>query len=583
MARIINLDGSFAVNIIMDMNERPSKYNLIKSLVINAVILIAVLACTDMGYETNDDFAIASRIVDGYPEVFFVNWFLAFVLTKLQALTAVLNVHVFLMVAASFLAFVSILKLIMDRSSHVLTVAAACAVIAVFSFDHYCTIQFTKASTLVITAGAMLLMDAFMEHGGKGQAVAGLLLLFYGSALRIEGLVVVSAFTGLCFLKYLIDIRHDFKKEMGGKRAAAFALIILAVICCFGSEFVSRKMNSRNEALAYYNDYNYYRSEVVDFSRLDYYEEQKADYDKAGFSKNDIELIRKWYFDYDGAASLENLTTILEISKRGAHDEMTPKKAVKEFIRGTKNSFDSKGLTAVHIIVLSVLALWALLSVRPSGKLLVIVIGIMTAVFHIYLYYIGRMAYRVAYVPDVCAAMWLLYILTDADCKKKTYTAAGVIAILVCILMIVPAYAGSAGLQESTRGRVMPEELSSYLQSNDGNFYVTSTSEKKSNPSYPYPLRAPDTKMEKNYMGAGSWGTASPYLLGKLGEYGLSNPIKDLIDAPNAYYLGNKNTDKLTEYYNKWYGGDGRTIRMEKTDEVGGMGVWKVVSESSAE
>ena len=83
MARIINLDGSFAVNIIMDMNERPSKYNLIKSLVINTAILIAVLVCTDMGYETNDDFAIASRIVDGYPEVFFVNWFLAFVLTKL--------------------------------------------------------------------------------------------------------------------------------------------------------------------------------------------------------------------------------------------------------------------------------------------------------------------------------------------------------------------------------------------------------------------------------------------------------------------------------------------------------------------
>ena len=53
--------------------ENRTKYSLLKSAAINAVILAAVLIATHMMYETNDDYAIASRIVDGYPEVNFVN------------------------------------------------------------------------------------------------------------------------------------------------------------------------------------------------------------------------------------------------------------------------------------------------------------------------------------------------------------------------------------------------------------------------------------------------------------------------------------------------------------------------------
>ena len=64
--------------------EAKSKQNLIKSIVINAVILIAMLILTDMAYETNDDYAIASRLAAGYPYVGFVNYYLCKVLIAVQ-------------------------------------------------------------------------------------------------------------------------------------------------------------------------------------------------------------------------------------------------------------------------------------------------------------------------------------------------------------------------------------------------------------------------------------------------------------------------------------------------------------------
>ena len=79
-----------------------------------------------------------------------------------------------------------------------------------------------------------------------------------------------------------------------------------------------------------------------------------------------------------------------------------------------------------------------------------------------------------------------------------------------------------------------------------------------------------NSRVEGNVIGTGSWGTTSPYVMDKLAVYGIRNPIKDLIDNSKAYYIGNKRISKLTEYYNKWYGSDGKQIYLEKTAEISG-------------
>ena len=88
------------------MNEKGKKTNWIISILINAGIAAAVLLLTHMSYETNDDFAISSRIVDGYSEVYFINYYLCFVLTKIQNLIPSLNAHVMVQLVLSFISFV---------------------------------------------------------------------------------------------------------------------------------------------------------------------------------------------------------------------------------------------------------------------------------------------------------------------------------------------------------------------------------------------------------------------------------------------------------------------------------------------
>ena len=119
--------------------ENRTKYSLLKSAAINAVILAAVLAATHMMYETNDDYAIASRIVDGYPEVNFVNYYLCLILVKIQAAVPSLNAYVIFMILGSYVSFTCILKLIMDRTDQkIIYIASALVIDSVISDPSIC-------------------------------------------------------------------------------------------------------------------------------------------------------------------------------------------------------------------------------------------------------------------------------------------------------------------------------------------------------------------------------------------------------------------------------------------------------------
>ena len=73
----------------------------------------------------------------------------------------------------------------------------------------------------------------------------------------------------------------------------------------------------------------------------------------------------------------------------------------------------------------------------------------------------------------------------------------------------------------------------------------------------------------------------TPYRLAALEEYGISNPVKDLIDNPDMLYVGEGKQKTLTEYFNKWYCAKGEKVRFEKVDEVDGTGIYRVVKSKS--
>jgi hypothetical protein len=317
----------------------------------------------------------------------------------------------------------------------------------------------------------------------------------------------------------------------------------------------------------------------------EYYEDNADAYAEIGISENDLNLIDHWYFDYDGAASVENLTNIVAVDSADETPAYTGSKAVNIFKKEAIRSLKKLDYTGSHLIILFMIAVWMLISLSPRHWLYIFATGGLAACMYLALYYMQRPEYRALYIADIGAAMWLLYAASvgykaPTESQRNLHSIPmkimGVCIIIASVMLMLPAHHNIQKSFDKASRKVMPSEMTEYIQAHDDSFFVFGTQEKKSSASYITPLKAPDTYADRNIMGAGSWGTMSPYVLNKLRAYDMENPIRDLIDNDKAYYVGNKRIKRLTEYYNKWYGGEGKTIVMDNVDNVGGYNIWQI-------
>ena len=569
-------------------NKRKQIPNLLISLIVNAVILAAYLFLTRMSYETNDDYAIASRIVDGCAEVNFVNYYLCKILVPLQQAAGSINVYVIAQIAFSFIAFTVLLKLIMDKTDSSLTQIAAAFVIAVFAADHYSCIQFTKTAALLIITASIVVIDNMVNEGKILRYILGLILLYAGVSFRIDGLIAAIGFAGIYLLDRVIIYRRSLKDDgyLTAGKIITCVIVILAVLGSYGFDHLSYKANTATDELKAYKAYSELRSDVVDYPVYDRFDQNYEAYAKAGISENDLNLIDHWYFDYNGAASVENLTAIIAADDSGEKETYSIGQALKDCIKSTLKSVQDLDSTGIHMILLGVIFIWALFALRPRSWFWLILMAGLAAALYTAIYYMQRPAYRALYIADLGAAFWMLYMISAGDDRRddkrsryNTSVPASVLAVCVIIASAVlarPVYGCCGSTYRAAAKKPMPAEIAEYFEAHSDNFYVWGTPEKKSGANYVKPWLAPDTEAEKNVIGTGSWGTMSPYVLGKMEAYGIHDPISDIIDNENAYYIGNKRIKRLREYYNKWYGGDSAEIIMEKVDTVGGYDIWRV-------
>lgn len=561
------------------------RHGFLISLAVNAVILAGMLMLTDMAYETNDDFAITSRIVAGYPYVGFVNYYLCKVLIGMQHLIPGINWYVILMIAASFAAFTCILYVIYEAGESRIVSIAATVMAVFFAFDHYSTIQFTKTAALVMTAGMLLLVDCITEKKKAPGYIVALVFVYLGAMIRVDALLAAAGFAGIYGLIWLFMNRKRLisDKYFTAPRIALYVLLVALVFGAYELDQLSCRINVSTPELRYAEDYSLYRSNIVDYPTYEYYEDHIAEYDAIGISQNDIYLIDHWVFDYEGAASMENLRNIDSIERNNDSKATVMKKGIRKCLKDIYSGLQSRSFTGIHIIYLGCLALWLILALKPKHWWYVIGTGLMALALYFAIYYMQRPAYRALYVADIGAAVWLLYYLmkncNEGESKVRTavHVIMGIAVIAAALMLMLPAYSGTEAKVASAQKKIMSEEMQDYFMQHDDSFYVWATTEKKQPRVYATPWLAP-TGTDRNVTGTGGWGVLSPYMLGKLGEYGIYSPIKDLIDNENAFYVGNKRIKRMEEYYNKWYGSPDRIIYMEQVDEIDGNKIWRVRS-----
>lgn len=564
----------------MDKDNKPITRDILTALLLNLVIAAAVIAITQMSYETNDDYAIAARLAAGYPYVGFVNYFLCRPLIAVQACFPSVNVFILFQIILSFLSFTMILFTISRTGNKLFLTLASAAVICIFAFDHYSVIQFTKTAALAMTAGLIGMTDCLLRKRPLLSYLPPVLLLFLGACVRVDALPGAAAFACVFLFFYLV-LDHKELSEDGTLRAGMIPVLIVLIALtagAYGLDKLSCRINVGTDELRYAEDYSLYRSNIVDYPTYEYYWDNKEAYDAIGISENDIYLIDHWYFDYDGAASFENLKKIDEIERPQQGIKQKAAESVRKSLKCIVKGVKKRSFTGIHIILLCMLALMAVICLKPKHWLYVICTGMLAVSLYFAIHYMQRPTYRALYAADIGAAIWILYYAANeagrGHIREKACTVISIALILVMLPLSAYARADSKAAYTAAGKKVMSEETEAYYLNDPDSLYVWDTSEKKLARVYTTPLKAPDGS-DRNVTGTGSWGVLSPYMMERLGEYGVTNPIRDLIDNENAYYVGNKYIKRLSEYYTKWYGGDGGIV-LEEAGDAGGYKVWRV-------
>ena len=91
-------------------------------------------------------------------------------------------------------------------------------------------------------------------------------------------------------------------------------IIVIAMLVPYGLDKASDAANAGTPELKAGRQYQAERVKVTDYPMLDYIEDNIGEYEAVGLDQNDLELIDRWFFDYDGAASYDNLKVINSIN-----------------------------------------------------------------------------------------------------------------------------------------------------------------------------------------------------------------------------------------------------------------------------
>ena len=565
-------------------HKAAGRYNWLISLAVNAAILLLVLHFTDLMYETNDDFAIAEKLAAGYPYVGFVSYYLCKALIFVQDIFPGINIFIVSQLVMSFVSFTVLFKIILDRNLYIFEIILGAVVTAFFSLDHYSSVQFTKTSALLMTAGLILVADTYINNRDSRLKfvfynIVAYALFFAGVAYRQKGMFPALAYAGVVMLLWLLLEGKEYFK--GRNPLAEIVIIIVLLVLAavpYGLDLKSDAANAGTPELALGREYQAERVKITDYPMIERYEEHKDEYDAIGLSENDLYLIDRWIFDYDGAASLDNLKKINEINYPGVVASRSAVNSAKKFLKNAYKAVRDMNFTGMHIILLALLAVYFISAVRPRYWLYAMLTGVLTSGIYIAVYYISRPQYRAFYVADIGAAFWMLFALSIISARntKVIRNITCIAAVCALALLFGPAISSLEAQGAHIAKQIEPQEVTDYFAANTDKFFIGPTTAMKQPAAYLDPLEVPVPA--PNVSGTGGWETMTPYKLDFLATYGLTNPVSGLIDAPDVYYFGDSKKGKLREYLNKWYGSEGREIIFEKVDEAAGNGVYRVVS-----
>ena len=475
---------------------------------------------------------------------------------------------------------------------------------------HFVIIQYTFVVAMMCSAAAALYFER--------KDVAATVFIAFAFLTRSEMTLLMLPFVLLAlFYRYADGGLTD--KENIRKTALPVGAVIAVLVISEILNFAGYSSKEWREFNSFFDS----RTKVYDFYQIPDYEENKSFYDSIGLKESEYELLRNYNFGIDDEIDAAKMSKIAVYGKELNGKESLVSKVVRcfplyiyRFLKiGRPVSFEYPQTDSPWNIVTNLMYLITLVmlilyeSRRVDGifkralaaiwRLAILLCG--RTMIWLYIMTGGRDPIRIThslYLIEIT----LLVILSEELLRRIVYESLSVGGfddskrIVTEVLHIFAGFCLVAFFSVCFRylslnlsitdaeckGRTVYnepyEELEDYCNSDKDKFYFVDvyTSVAYADTGYTYSQKMfGESNDVSNMTLMGGWASKSPAEKEKLSYFGLSKSMGEAVFDEKAYIVTDKDSD--LEWMKTYYGDIGRSITIEKTDEVAGeFVIWKV-------
>ena len=548
----------------------PFKRALTYSIVINLFFLALCLIFGDLKFGAVDDYFMAARLTGALgteynPHLIFVNAIYGYVLLPLYYLFPKIGWYYIGEMFAVFLSFTVIGYVLLQRCGERWGVILATLFTALFASDFYLVVQFTQCASILSAAGMLLfaygVIDCHTPAGARNDKVnstgarndnwtrlpaltpfaLGVLLMLWGSIMRWQVFLMGMPFfcLGLLFI-----IRQCWQAKYH---------VIAGLAVLFIGTLTIHNFDQNIYKAPEYEEFNKFQGPRVSLGDNSNYNQNAVleDAEELGLSSIDYNMLTEWVHYDTEVFSVDSLKRYTDIIPPYL-DANVPEYIPCHLLNALSHTIHSPLFWAWFILCI-IVYITNQKKYLYSWVSFALVLALIT-----YLLAMGRLVYRVEsgfWLYATVLAIPLFGNFARNIPKKLVYIALGIIATANII-----TYATSGEIirdpQRGEKRSLAVEDTTDYAQVFD---YIDSQPNKMfllsmsafmhfshhRNPPY----LAEPIGIYRNTVSFGYWTPYLPEVKDALADFGISNPIKDVVHD-NVIVL---NEPRLTDFLQRHY------------------------------
>lgn len=559
--------------------------NLTIALCINLFFLALCLIFGDLKFGAIDDYFMAAVLTGAHgtdynPHLLFVNALYGYALIPLYKLFPTVGWYYIGEMFSVFLSFTTISYIIIKKMGNQWGTLIATLFVAMFASDFYLVLQFTQCASILSAAGMLVFANAVCEGRRTGISLYSpflyaLFLLLWGSVMRWQAFLMGMPF-------FCIGLLFNIKKCWANKIPVIITLTVMFA-AAFGLQHWDRSLYTTPEYKPYM-EIQGPRAALGDGSN---YNENAVyeDMEEMGRSGKDYHKLTNWTFYDTETFAKDSMQSIVNVI--GAYRYKNDRKSIpQELLQALGKSLRAPLCWVWFAACLIILAtnrkkfpyLWASLAV---------IFFLMTMLLAQ-----NRLVYRVEsgfwlYAAILAVPLWKQIHAEKLNRFINRKTTIATIVIIAIANTISYATAGNS-VRDPSSGKVRTlaikdttdyKQVFDYIDSNPDKMFLLSMNAymRFSHHKMP-PYKAEPFGSYRNTISLGYWTPYLPEITQTLAEYGITNPMRQVVDS-NVIVI---NEDKLDDFLLRHYYGQkengsptGDTIIIDTLRSIGEMNFFK--------